>query len=111
LRRVDKLLNVTKRNVALKVKGLAAAKVVPRAGITADRKLLYRRASAVIAVGSFTTGRARSLMWLSSTPSFAACPNHGGVGGASRNDRPSWQSMRFAPMPRGTDTAGPADRF
>ena len=45
------------------------------------------------------------------TPSFGANLRQGGVGNANRSDRRRCRSVRFAPMPRGTDTARPAGRF
>ena len=44
------------------------------------------------------------------TPSFDACLCQGGIGGANRSDRRPCQSVLFARMPRGTDTARPAER-
>jgi hypothetical protein len=42
------------------------------------------------------------------TSSFRTCLGPGGVEGANRNNRRLGASARFAPMPAGTDTAGPA---
>jgi hypothetical protein len=44
------------------------------------------------------------------TSSFDASLRQGGVGGANRSDRYPFDSVVFAPMPRGTDTAHPANR-
>jgi len=41
---------------------------------------------------------------------FGALPHHGGAGGVNRTGRRLWRPLLFAPMPPGTDTAGPADR-
>ena len=43
-------------------------------------------------------------------PSFDTILRPGGVGGANRDDRRPCRSVLFVPMPRGTDTARPADR-
>ena len=43
-------------------------------------------------------------------PSFDTHLCQGGLGGANRSDRRPCRSVLFAPMPRGTDTARPADR-
>jgi hypothetical protein len=42
------------------------------------------------------------------TSSFRTCRCPGGVEGANCNNRRLGASVRFAPMPPGTDTAGPA---
>jgi hypothetical protein len=52
----------------------------------------------------------RDSVMLSLIPSFCACLRHGGVGGANRNSRRLCPSVRFAPMPCGTDTVPPARR-
>jgi hypothetical protein len=44
------------------------------------------------------------------TRSFYTRLRQGGVGDANRGDRPLCRSAAFASMPRGTDTARPADR-
>jgi hypothetical protein len=44
------------------------------------------------------------------TPSLDTSLCQGGVGGANRRDRRLCLSLALAPMPRGTDTACPADR-
>jgi hypothetical protein len=44
------------------------------------------------------------------TPSLDTRLRQGGVGGANRGDRYHRDSVVFAPMPRGTYTARPADR-
>ena len=43
-------------------------------------------------------------------PSPDALLLHGGVGGANTAERRLWRSLVVAPVPRGTDTAGPAGR-
>jgi hypothetical protein len=77
-----------------------------------DRELLYWRLSAASRCpAARATGSRETAMRVSSTPSFGACLRHGGVGGANRGDCPSGRSLRFSPLPFGTDTASPADRF
>jgi hypothetical protein len=49
-------------------------------------------------------------MFATSTASFGALPHHGGAGGVNRTSRRLWRPCLFAPMPPGTDTAGPAAR-
>jgi hypothetical protein len=81
------------------------------AGDSADRKLLSRRERGNRCPVDHATGSREVVMWLSSIPSFGACLRHGGVEGANRGDCPLGLSKRFAPMPLGTDTGRPADRF
>ena len=69
-----------------------------------DRDLLYRRARLSITLVS------REMYVAFLTPPFDTSLRQGGVGGANRSDRRPYRSLVFAPMPRGTDTARPADR-
>lgn len=47
-------------------------------------------------------------MFAASTPPFGALRPHGGAGGVNTTGRRLWPVRPFAPMPPGTDTAGPA---
>jgi hypothetical protein len=80
-------------------------------GFLADRELLYSESeceSTRSDRASASSGR-EIAMRLSLNSSYVVLVRQGDVGGANRNDRRLWPSVRFAPMPGGTDTAHPAD--
>jgi hypothetical protein len=105
------LVWVSKRNRSLKLKRDQSAQRGDLLDFVTDRELLYFESEGETARSARTSaGSGRVIgMTLSSKSSFVALLRQGGVGGANRNDRRLWRSVRFAPMPSGTDTARPAD--
>ena len=80
-------------------------------GFLADRELLYSESeceSTRSDRASASSGR-EIAMRLSLNSSYVVLVRQGDVGGANRHERRLWRSVRFAPMPGGTDTAHPAD--
>jgi hypothetical protein len=77
-----------------------------------DRDLLYERASVFETTRSVITtcGPREIAMSQLLTPSLDTCLCQGGVGGANGSDPRLCRSLVLAPLPRGTDTACPADR-
>jgi len=64
-----------------------------------------------VAERPWPAARAEIVMSPFLNPSIVALLRQGAVGGANRPDRRLWRSARFAPMPPGTDSARPTDRF
>ena len=105
------LQNVTKRNLALRVKRPRCANTLFGGRSSGSQIALWKGERGNRCPVGHATGSRDMVMWHSSTPSFGACLRHGGVGGANRGDCPSGLSTQFAPMPPGTDTARSADRL
>ena len=102
---------VSKRNRSLKLKRGQSAQSGHSLDFLADRELLYSESEGeTTRSGRTSTGSGRVIdMTLSLKSSFVVLLRQGGVGGAHRNDRRLWRSVRFAPMPGSTDTARPVD--
>jgi hypothetical protein len=102
---------VSKRNRSLTLKRDQSAQRGDVVDFVAARKLLYFESGGEttrFGPTSIASGRVIG-MTLFLKSSFDAFLRQGGVGGANRNDRRLWRSVRFAPMPGSTDTARPAD--
>jgi hypothetical protein len=102
---------VSKRNRSLTLKRGQSAQSGHSLAVFAARELLYFESEGeTTRSGRTSAGAVRvNSMTLSLKSSFVVLLRQGGVGGANRNDRRLWRSVRFAPVGGSTDTARPAD--